>query len=92
MNTILIIIGLLVIGMLIYWIVIGNKINKILYIVGNGFDIHHGVKSRYSDFKDYVQANGSDLYDTLEKYFNTDELWSDFEETLAYKTPFSVAR
>jgi hypothetical protein len=54
-----------------------------LYIIGNGFDIHHGIKSKYSNFKDYVEINDKDLFETLEKYFNTDELWSDFEETLA---------
>jgi hypothetical protein len=55
-----------------------------LYIIGNGFDIHHGISSKYSDFKDYVENNDRELFDTLEKYFNTDELWSDFEETLAF--------
>lgn len=58
--------------------------DKRLYIIGNGFDIFHGVKSRYSDFKDYVEKNDNDLFEALEEYFNTDELWSDFEETLAY--------
>lgn len=55
-----------------------------LYIIGNGFDIHHGIKSKYSDFKDYVEKNDNVLCESLEKYFNKDELWSDFEETLAY--------
>jgi hypothetical protein len=55
-----------------------------LYIIGNGFDIHHGMKSKYSDFKNYVEKNDNDLFDTLEKYFDEDELWSDFEETLAF--------
>ncbi len=58
--------------------------DKRLYIIGNGFDIFHGVKSKYSDFKDYVENNDNDLFEALEEYFNTDELWSDFEETLAY--------
>jgi len=58
--------------------------DKRLYIIGNGFDIYHGVKSRYSDFKDYVEENDNDLFEALEEYFNSDELWSDFEETLAY--------
>ncbi len=58
--------------------------NGRLYIIGNGFDIFHGVKSRYSDFKDYVEKNDNDLFEALEEYFNSDELWSDFEETLAY--------
>lgn len=55
-----------------------------LYIIGNGFDIYHGINSRYSDFKNYVHVTDYELFQTLEKYFNTDELWSDFEETLAY--------
>lgn len=53
-----------------------------LYIIGNGFDIHHGINSRYSDFKRYVRANDLELFEMLQDYF-TDELWSDFEETLA---------
>jgi hypothetical protein len=57
---------------------------KRLYIIGNGFDVHHGIKSKYSDFKIYVEEQDKELYEMLEKYFNTDELWSDFEETLAY--------
>ncbi len=55
-----------------------------LYIIGNGFDIYHKIKSRYSDFMDYVKKQDNDMFEMLEKYFNTDELWSDFEETLAY--------
>jgi hypothetical protein len=55
-----------------------------LYIIGNGFDIYHGINSRYSDFKDYVEDIDNDLFESLDKYFNTDELWSDFEETLAF--------
>lgn len=55
-----------------------------LYIIGNGFDIFNGINSRYSDFKNYVQEKDRDLYEALNEYFNSDELWSDFEETLAY--------
>jgi len=55
-----------------------------LYIIGNGFDIYHGINSRYSNFKDYVEDNDNDLYEMLEEYFDTDSLWSDFEETLAH--------
>lgn len=57
--------------------------NKQLYIIGNGFDIFHGVNSRYSDFKNYVEENNNDLFMALAEYFNSDNLWSDFEETLA---------
>ncbi len=55
-----------------------------LYVIGNGFDIYHGIKSKYWHFKDYVEKNDKDLFETLEEYFNAEELWSDFETTLAY--------
>jgi hypothetical protein len=55
-----------------------------LYIIGNGFDIYHQIKSRYTDFKNYVEINDKELFDTLDNYFDSDDLWSDFEETLAY--------
>lgn len=58
--------------------------NKQLYIIGNGFDIFHGVNSRYSDFKNYVEDNDNKLFEALDEYFNSDELWSEFEDTLAY--------
>lgn len=58
--------------------------SKKLYIIGNGFDIQHGLKSRYWDFKEYLDTKDRKLVDKLEEYFGADALWSDFEETLAY--------
>jgi hypothetical protein len=57
---------------------------KKLYIIGNGFDLHHGIPSAYSNFRDYVESNDNELYDELNTYFNPDDLWSDFEGTLEY--------
>lgn len=54
-----------------------------LYITGNGFDIMHGVPSRYSDFRDSLGKH-NDLRFYLENYLMTDSLWSDFEEALAH--------
>lgn len=54
-----------------------------LYIIGNGFDLHHGMKSRFCDFKNYLVEEDSCLLKKLEDYFGSDDLWSDFEETLA---------
>lgn len=56
---------------------------KILYIIGNGFDLHHGIASSYWNFRNYVKTKNTKLFDTLERYFNPDLLWSDFEGTLA---------
>jgi len=59
-------------------------ITKRLYIIGNGFDLQHGIKSRYWDFKEYLDEEDYELVEKLEEYFGSDALWSDFEETLAY--------
>lgn len=56
--------------------------NTRLYIIGNGFDLHHGIKSSYWNFKEYVEKHDKHLFELLEKYFNGDDLWSKFEETL----------
>lgn len=58
--------------------------SKKLYIIGNGFDIQHGIKSRYWDFKEYLDIKDEKLVEKLEEYFGSDALWSDFEETLQY--------
>src|SRR4051794_30455176 len=58
--------------------------NARLYIIGNGFDLHHGLKSRYWNFRAYVVDKDNDLVEKLEEYFGDDALWSDFEETLSY--------
>lgn len=54
-----------------------------LYIIGNGFDLYHGVPSSYWHFRNYVETKNTDLFDALERYFNPDQLWSNFEATLA---------
>jgi hypothetical protein len=59
---------------------------KTLYILGNGFDLHHGLKTRYADFHRFVAENHHDLETTLENYFNfqvdPNYLWKNFEGDL----------
>ena len=57
--------------------------HKVLYIVGNGFDLHHQIKSSYSEFGKYVKRVDSELYETFEEYFSFDDIWSDLEKYLA---------
>ena len=57
--------------------------SKTLYVIGNGFDIAHGVPSRYINFRDSMGKNNS-LRLNLETYLKVDDLWSDFEEALAH--------
>lgn len=56
--------------------------SNILYIIGNGFDLHHNLKTQYSDFKDYLQNANTSLEYLLDTSFSKD-LWSDFENHLS---------
>lgn len=53
-----------------------------LYIIGNGFDLHHGVASKYSDFKAYLAKHDRDLLYALEHLYDCDDIWGDFEQNL----------
>lgn len=59
-----------------------------LYIIGNGFDIHHGIKTSYWDFRTWLENhNCSSLVRDLEVLFPKvvgDKLllWKDFEMAL----------
>ena len=54
-----------------------------LFIIGNGFDIHHGVPSKFGQFKEFVREQDSHMFRTVEKYLPADENWSDLESALA---------
>lgn len=70
-----------------------NISNNTLYVIGNGFDIYHGVKSSYCDFSRSIGKN-STLRNTLELYVNKPqtEIWGDFEDSLAHIDRGSVLR
>lgn len=54
-----------------------------LYIIGNGFDIYHGIPCKYSDFKRYCENDANEMYRRLNAYYDdADDLWSDFEKNL----------
>lgn len=61
--------------------------NKKLYIIGNGFDLHHDLKTSYADFCLYVRENDTELYEFLEWYVDIEldkkGLWTDFENCLS---------
>lgn len=54
-----------------------------LYVIGNGFDLWHGIPSDLARFKQYVQATDPDVYREVEDYLPTREDWSDLERALA---------
>ena len=64
-----------------------------LYIVGNGFDLSHGLKTSYKDFRLYLLEHKDEIYADgdltiskeeilykFEEYCQPNELWSDFEQ------------
>lgn len=58
---------------------------RILYIVGNGFDLHHGIQSSYAAFGRYLKKVDADTYRQLERYFCVDDdFWWQFEAQLAH--------
>lgn len=72
---------------------------KHLYIIGNGFDIHHDIPSKYYDrnggdcFRKWLDENDCDLLCKIDDNFGyqTDEWWGKFEENLASVETLRVA-
>lgn len=54
-----------------------------LYIIGNGFDLMHGVPSSYYKFRDSL-GKSSELKRQLETWSLKEDLWSDLEDSLAH--------
>ena len=61
---------------------------RTLFILGNGFDRAHGLKTSYSDFKEWLLIHGrSDVIAELQSVFPAQQddkflLWSQFEKAL----------
>jgi len=58
-----------------------------IYIIGNGFDISHGVPSKYSVFLMYVNLYHHNEFTRIGQMFgagNPSYLWKDFE------SPFKI--
>ncbi len=65
---------------------------KHLYIIGNGFDRHHGAESTYFHFREYLIRRNPEIVDTFEMFFGDgnlfskwsfNALWADFEQNLS---------
>ena len=55
-----------------------------LYIIGNGFDLAHNLKTSYNDLKEYLREKNADVFNQInEQLFIGDEnLWSSFEQNV----------
>lgn len=57
---------------------------KNLYVIGNGFDLYHHIKSKYSDFHKWLSDNEIDLLFQIEEILNVskEDWWYQFEKNL----------
>lgn len=61
-------------------------IYKNLYIIGNGFDLHHDIRCGFEDFMKWVKKNDAGLFFKLTQVYNSAweyNWWRDFENSLA---------
>lgn len=54
-----------------------------LYVVGNGFDMWHGIPSGFPQFKAFVEEHDRDLLGAVDDYLPVDEKWYELESSLA---------
>lgn len=60
--------------------------NKRLYIIGNGFDLYHGLPTSYKCFNCFMCREHPEDHERIGRIFNPNDitmLWSDFENKLA---------
>ena len=56
---------------------------KHLYVIGNGFDIFTGLRTRYSDFQKWLGRNYAFIYEAMTMAYNIKgDWWCDFEVQL----------
>ena len=58
--------------------------DNVLYVIGNGFDLHHGVECSYGHFKRWMREHDPDLFQVYNAVCAYEGLWSDFERGMAY--------
>lgn len=67
---------------------------KHLYVIGNGFDIHHGRNTDYQDFYQWLQKNEEwDILTIIDKTFGycDSAWWKHFEQNLASANTLEIA-
>ena len=60
---------------------------KHLYIIGNGFDLHHGIPSSYQNYRYWLEENHSEVLVLIDEYYDYPSIdwWGNFEENLGEK-------
>lgn len=57
-----------------------------LYIIGNGFDLYHGLKTSFKDFKEFMMLKDNPIIKKWEEIISIelDENWSNIEQSFEY--------
>lgn len=61
-----------------------------LFVIGNGFDLHHCISSSYAHFRDFVQAQDRDVFEAVKRYLHPSDDWADMEAALAEMNPDEI--
>ncbi|MFK7901175.1 MAG: bacteriophage abortive infection AbiH family protein [Cyclobacteriaceae bacterium] len=59
-----------------------GALNNTLYIIGNGFDLHHKLDTWYSSFGLFLQEHHNDIYEVFMEYYGFGDLDKEDEESL----------
>lgn len=68
---------------------------KMLYIIGNGFDIYHKIPSQYKDYRNWLKVYHPDVLSLISEYFEhlgSEEEWNSFERNLGEKDIYEYAK
>lgn len=67
-----------------------------LFIIGNGFDLHHNMPTGYNDYKKFLNNSHPDAIKSFESfgyiagYGSKDNLWSDLEKALTLDAEYLI--
>ena len=66
---------------------------KDLYIIGNGFDMHHDIPSGYLNYRDWLERNKPSVLCEIDDFFTSvdDNWWSNFETNLTTVEMLQIA-
>lgn len=53
-----------------------------IFVIGNGFDLHHDLDSTFRSFYEYIKKNNSSLLKKINVEFSLDRFWNDLENRI----------
>lgn len=68
---------------------------KTHYLIGNGFDLHHGIKTQYSEFRHFLETHYEKFLTDFEiiysiEPFDTSEPWCSVADQERWKKSVAI--